>query len=677
MSILDKVFTKRDEKKGGTKPMIDLDDMMLQEFFKCESVFRHQSISFPRFSKENPVTLGFLLKALFPKCEGKVKKAINLSITGFGDKPKSIVISSPHDVESVRPIEASLYTDKKGEEYPRTGLNNIYVITFVEGAPMKEVLFHFRGVGGYYYKTAYFRMSVMIPPLGQKDDLHSGKPGGEETLAGKNYAAEQTSFLIVEDRADNRAILAKYESIERDVERKVETQIELSDIERSIYNGFREFRALHDYIGYGKWLAGQERWLDAYRQFVRVWHVAHHILNNNPGDDHSWYFSLAYDMGRCLSNLKRFDEAAYYLELAAEKEKGAEEELNRVYVHLGDIRVKEVAIPSLIVRKAEMQKETAAPYQTKELSIGDMLGELFGAVPGSLTSMVIRSDSQSGETIIDEPFKVWNTPLAAIACDRTTAVIMYSPVGYITGNESDKSKLCVNNTFVIRVHKAETDYDDGLLRINIMLPAFNFDSDKMFLREENTPEGFSILLGTTDPPTVESRINSSALINCYNLSQSGRYLESCFEAKYIFNRLISRWDELNEYEKIDFFEAAYQLGFCYMDFRLTEKAQYYLEIASQRRIMLYMQEYLNCLSNSYDPRTMSVIDSFLKMEIQGDEPKAIHDWKCFLNRRKAYVLVEARRFDEAKVVLNELLTDPDPTNQSYAKNELAYIESRS
>ena len=67
----------------------------------------------------------------------------------------------------------------------------------------------------------------------------------------------------------------------------------------------------------------------------------------------------------------------------------------------------------------------------------------------------------------------------------------------------------------------------------------------------------------------------------------------------------------------------------------------------------------------------------MKMKFEEDAPKEIHEWNCFLKRRKAYFLVEARRFDEAKPILLELICDPDPTNRDFAKGELDYIDSRS
>lgn len=677
MSILKNLFSKKESKKDEAKGFLDIDAMLLKDNLGCESVYRHQTITIPRFTKENPVTLGFLIKELFPDCAGKIKSAINLSVEMFGNATQTSIISNAKEVEDLRPVEAALFINEEGEELPKKGHNNIYLVRFNEDAPLKEVLFHFRGAGGLYFKSVYMRVSVMIPPLGKQEDLHTGTPGADAPLSGVNCAAEQTSFLIVEDHADNRKLLAQYEETEKAVEKKIKEEAELTDIERAVYDGFSDFKPLPGYVGYGKWLSDQGRWFDAYRQFVRVWHVSHHVLNNNPGGDQGWFYSLAYDMGKCLDKLGRLDEAAYFFELAKEKEKDAEADLDSVYTRLGDIRVKEESSEALKQRKAEIRSATEGPYASSMLTIGDMLGELFGAVPGSLTCMAIRNDNEEGDTIVKEAKEVWNIPLSVIAKDRTTAIIMYSPVGYITGNDADQSKLCVNNTFVIRVHKAQTGQDDGLFRLNIMLPAFNLDSEKIYLRRENIPEGMSIILGTHEPPKVDGWFKEPSFGHCYDLAKSGRFLESVHEAKYIFNKLISRWEELNEKEADDFFEAAYQVGYGLMDFRLMEKAQYYLEIAAQRRYVKYMQEYLNCLNNSFDPRTMSVIDSFMKMEFEEDAPKEIHEWNCFLKRRKAYFLVEARKFDEAKPFLLDLICDPDPTNRDFAKGELDYIESRS
>lgn len=673
MSLLKKLFHKRGVNKADSAGVIDIKDSMFQETLYYESVCRHQSIQFPRFTKENPATLGFLIETLFPDCQGKIKCAINLSIQCFTAESQSSLITNPKDIEAICPIDEILYVNNEGEELPRSGLNNTYLIRFNDEAPIAEVLFHFRCTAGFAFNIDYVRVSVMVPPLGQKDNLHSGIPGADKPIVLENHAAEHLCFMIVEDRSDNRKIINEYESIERSIDKKLKTGEKLTEQEQNVHDGYTEFKDLSDYIGYGRWLQSQERWTDAYRQFIRVWHISHNIINNHPEQDHSWLYELAFDIGKCLSKLERFEEAVYFLQLASEKKKEAEDEIDIAYIHLGDIRIKESSIHLLAQRRAEINKATESSYVANKLSMGDLLGELFGAMPGSLTGMIICRDDDTIDTRISDAKDVWNTPLAAIAAANTTALVMYRPVGYITGNEADKSILCTDTSFVIRVNKAMTGQEDGLLRINIMLPAFNPDPTKMFLQEANIPEGISIIVGTSEPPTNSESSNSSLFEHCNRLADSGRYFERCFEAKYIFNRLLSRWAELDESEKSDFFEAAYQIGFSYMDFRMEEKAYYYLEIASQSHVMNYMREYLNCLSNSFDPRTMAVIDSFLNIDVHEFEPAIANDWKSFLMRRKAYQLVEARKFAEARIVLNTLLEDSDPVNQQYAKAELQYI----
>ena len=672
MSLFNKLFKKNSRKREDAEKHLDMiDSFILREFMKCESVYRHQAVSYPRFTNHHPATMGFLIRNLFPECEGKVKDAICLTMVEFGGGPETKRIRDPKAIEELQPIGLSLYKNDEGKECPIPGQNYSILIHFSDDAPIREVLFHLRGAGGFHVHSPYIRVSVMIPPLGKEEDLHSGIPWLESTpMRGVNCAADQFSFLIVEDHADNRKLLDQYETIEQEVKRKRKSDVELTELEQDVYDGFEEFRSVSGYLGYGKWLADQERWTDAYRQFVRVWNISHHILNNNPEDDSEWYYSLAYAMGRCLFHMGRLDEAAYFLGLAIERNKKYAADLDVVYAGLGDIRVSEASSHIQKRRVAELKMATEKPYESGMLTIGEVFKELFGAVPGSLTSMALCNDNEDGDIVICESKDVWNAPLHILAKDKTTAIIMFCPVGYITGNEADKSKLCFNSTFVVRVHKAQTGNDDELLRMTIMLPSFNYDSEKIVLRRENIPEGFSLIIGTSDTDII----GSDSLEHCHALAKSGRFLESIHNAKYHFNRLLSRWEELNEEEKEDFFVAAYQVGYGLMDFHMMEKAHYYLEIAAQCGAEQCYTEYLNCLSNSYDPRTISVIDSFMQADYEESTQEQLHRWKSFLKRRKAFLLVEAKKLEEAKVILNDLIRDPDPVNRKFAMEELAFID---
>ena len=671
MSLLGKLFKKEVKREEDSRKSVDVvDKIMLQDFLKCESVYRHQAIVFPRFSKDKPATIGGLIKALFPACDGKIREAVCLTMEMFGANPRTAIISDFQEIEGMKPVESSLYTDDEGKTLPITGLNHVVLISFTEEAPLKEILFHFRVTGGLYCDSAYMRVSVMIPPLGKQEDFHSGTPGAVTPLSGTNCAADQFSFLIVEDFDDNREMLARYDAVEAEVKRKLKRDAELTDLERCVYVGFNAFKPLYEYVSYGRLLAGQNRWFDAYRQFVRAWHISPQAFRMSNDEEQSWYYSLAYEMGKCLVHLDRLDEASYFLKLASGKEKEAIVALADVYARLGDVRVPDKFARIQEVYKNKLREATEKPYVFDSMTVGDALAELFGVIPGSLTCMALRNDNKEDGRIVNESKEVWNTPLSLLAKDGTTAIIMYCPVGYITGNESDASKLCFDSTIVIRVHKVQTGKDDGLFRMNVMLPAFNLDSDKLYLRNENIPAGMSVLFGTVEPPK-----ECEPLWPCSALAKSGRFLETCRAAKYIFSRLLSRWEVLSDDEKEDFFESAFWIGFSYMDFRLMEKAEYYLDIAAQSNYVKYMKEYLNCLSNCSDPRAMSVIDSYMRMSREESTPKEeVHRWMSFLKRRKVYVLVEAGEYDAAKEILFELICDSVPENRVFAKHELDYIE---
>ena len=87
-------------------------------------------------------------------------------------------------------------------------------------------------------------------------------------------------------------------------------------------------------------------------------------------------------------------------------------------------------------------------------------------------------------------------------------------------------------------------------------------------------------------------------------------------------------------------------------------------------------EYVNCLVNSGDFRALQIIDNIyngIKPDENDEEPEpAIRDFLYFLLRRKAYVLVEKGRLNEAEEIFRPMLEQPE--NSDFALNELAYIQ---
>jgi hypothetical protein len=83
--------------------------------------------------------------------------------------------------------------------------------------------------------------------------------------------------------------------------------------------------------------------------------------------------------------------------------------------------------------------------------------------------------------------------------------------------------------------------------------------------------------------------------------------------------------------------------------------------------------------NSGDFRSMGTIDQLVasindSLDLEEGEKPAEHiqAFLAFLNRRKAFILVDKGRLEEAKALLNKMLEDP--LSADYAINELAYIQ---
>ena len=120
--------------------------------------------------------------------------------------------------------------------------------------------------------------------------------------------------------------------------------------------------------------------------------------------------------------------------------------------------------------------------------------------------------------------------------------------------------------------------------------------------------------------------------------------------------------------------------------RLNKQAYYSLDILLPLHRYSYTTEYVNCLVNASDLRALNMIDHLLatlsvdeqKEDDEDDdggekeEDTSLVSFISFLKRRKSYVLIECRRYDEAESLLKEMLNDP--SSSDYAINELAFLQ---
>ena len=94
--------------------------------------------------------------------------------------------------------------------------------------------------------------------------------------------------------------------------------------------------------------------------------------------------------------------------------------------------------------------------------------------------------------------------------------------------------------------------------------------------------------------------------------------------------------------------------------------------------IVYTEEYINCMVNGGDLRAYGIIEGLLQELANLPEKERAKSYFApfmnFLKRRKAYVLVERRSYEEAEKLLRKMIDEPD--NADFAIHELAYIQKK-
>ena len=158
------------------------------------------------------------------------------------------------------------------------------------------------------------------------------------------------------------------------------------------------------------------RWLDAYNHLRRAYANMSSTVLTIPVERHGLLYEVAHDIGVCLQHLERYDEAAYYLWVSQNYNDLGLDDLVKVYAKLGDRTLPEELRNDIFFDTREdtrirLQFETAEAY-TSNITIGYMLGELYGAKPGNLTSLVVmRSGETDAKTFITDEQEVWDYPV--------------------------------------------------------------------------------------------------------------------------------------------------------------------------------------------------------------------------------------------------------------------------
>ncbi len=692
--------------RTGEEKYIDFDLMDDKAFIYYESAYRHQVIVLRRSTEGNRITLGEVLEALFKEETSSVASmAVAYRIADTGEDISETVITNKSEIWNFDLFSCIL--KRKVDDHYGKGL--YHETTLIVNCKSRRYIMTLTSLGG-IETIKYMRASVLVPDNQNEDDGRS--------FQSKN-APVVTSFILTHSEVENNPEYAKYELIEKSAAEKQATNQDPNELELEYFHGKFEFQGL-DYIGYGKWLFGQNRYYDTFSILGRAFNYMRlKPLDERDEEFMSTYYDICNIMGQCLSKMDREDEAAYYFrqgtpgvgldtpnylalcyaKLGSPTAIGRMQDwLMSVAQKYGDYEnwteeVKQFAVdvPAALIKYKEQADKRFAenPNYDNTITIGQILKALMGLTRNNLAPCMFVYDAKHGkfekriedvEAIIDY---VINQP-----SETDYIFILTSNHAFFRSDEKDdKSILCYHAPLIISTHSIKGDKTNAVMRIDIVQANFANDDNKRDYVRMNAPLTYSICFGIFEELKY-GRDNDdllAAIRKVIGLVDERRIYEAYKLAKWVFECTSDRLKAQPglEYDSKDellwgiFFEASYRIGFCLMEMEKPYTSAYYLELASNSGQYLHIQEYVNFLANTKDSQTLSFVEHILEKSSKPNEERA-EEWNyhiAFLKRRKAYALIETHRLEEAKAYLTKELLN-DPLCKDFAEGELNYIREQ-
>ena len=341
--------------------------------------------------------------------------------------------------------------------------------------------------------------------------------------------------------------------------------------------------------------------------------------------------------------------------------------------------------------------------------LGTMLNRMFDIRKEDLLRLYVvytQRDGQTGEAIV-QPDAIWNFDLCKAIADGKHLERFYNQVTLCVSYTLNET---TDNTVLIHLKENGGDEQTRFIRASIMRTISAEEGDVSFSATQNQPETFSLLFAydLTDPQKriVEFEKKLGKAVDKYakgkalNTDETDliakiapeagwhyswghkafnekRYWDALLYLENAFYLLKEKWyDQTLSDEGLDvFYHCCYLIGFCYAEMGLYQRAYYFLSLVWPLDNITYSYEYINCLVHCKDPRAIQEIDGGLdRLDALKKEEitEEISRYYCFLLRRRAYVLTDMHRLDEAEELLKELLETDDRTE--YIQEELDYIK---
>lgn len=249
------------------------------------------------------------------------------------------------------------------------------------------------------------------------------------------------------------------------------------------------------------------------------------------------------------------------------------------------------------------------------------------------------------------------------------------------------------------------DINDVKLATSVLMgyditPAADRMAEFKYLRKEAMAKRKNKEEMTADEKLIDAVQNPSVSYKFFRgkaLYEEKRFYEAIYYLQDVFTTMQAVYEQLGENSMEVFFETCFLLGSSLANLRRYNEASYYLVICLPLRRVTYTEAYVNCLVNGNDFRALPTINSLLFQvtppsdlglgngdagdedddvgsQMAEEQPSPNAPFISFLKRRKAYVLINQKKYDEAESLLKQLLDDPE--NSDFALRELAYIQKK-
>lgn len=328
MGILNRMKHKLGSRKSDSDT--DINDIFMPDFLRGEAEFRYQTLKKERYEYGEKVRPGILADLLLDEDVSEHLTGMAVCSTAMFQLPvhaKTWYVDNYREISDFDVLSLLTHENEKGETLPVGGENLTLTLLRDNGLP---IVMFFRNMQ-VTQDLLYIRTFLMVSGTNDADDKRAARQS-------ENLPVLRSTMISCRiSEADITEKLNFYESKEREASILLHYGKTVTDkLQKTILEGAYCQKTASDYLGYGDWLLWQERYYDAYRQYLRALKSL-----DNPADNFKYgnlYGPWNLNMAKSLIGIKDYVLAYHYMEVARFFNQNLDVERLRMLAKLGDFR---------------------------------------------------------------------------------------------------------------------------------------------------------------------------------------------------------------------------------------------------------------------------------------------------------------------------------------------------